>query len=126
MRLTPIGLTLAMMIAWGPPALGQPEDAVSPAPRAKPAAARRRVTRAGRAVSDDELRKTRLPRPSGNLHIYNVNLREELKINIYNGDGSYNMEGLMAVSHLMRCRRTDEERPMEPRLFAILSTVYDN
>lgn len=100
---------------------------VAAAPNAKAKAKRKPPARpAGRNVAESELRKEALPRPSGNLHLYNTNTHEELKVNIYNPDFSYDAQALTAVSHLLRCRRTDDERPIEPRLLTILSTVYDH
>lgn len=86
----------------------------------------RRARLVGRVVAESDLRREPVPRPSGNLHIYSTNSHEELKINIFNSDGSYNVESLSALAHLLRCRRTGEERPIEPRLLSVLSNVYDH
>ena len=75
---------------------------------------------------DEKLRRRSPPPPSGNVHIRNLYRQEELKVNIYNRDGSYNTDALKQLSHLLRCKRTDTETPMEPRLFTILSHVYDH
>jgi uncharacterized protein YcbK (DUF882 family) len=80
----------------------------------------------GALVPDELLRATPLPRPSGNLHILVLATRESLKVNIYNEDGSYNVEALRAASHLLRCKRTDAEKDIEPRLLTVLSTIYDH
>lgn len=97
-------------------------------PRAK-ASRRRRARRGpkpvGWAVPESKLRLEPPARPSGNLHFVNLASHESVKINIYNEDGSYNVDALRAVSHLLRCKRTDSERDMEPRLFTVLSHVYD-
>jgi uncharacterized protein YcbK (DUF882 family) len=50
---------------------------------------------------------------------------EALKINIYNEDGSYNVEALKEVSQILRCKRTETVKDVEPRLATILSHVYD-
>jgi uncharacterized protein YcbK (DUF882 family) len=80
----------------------------------------------GAVVPEERLRTTPPPRPSGNLHIYALNTHESLKVNIYNEDGSYNIEALQAVSHLLRCKRTQAEKEIEPRLLTVLSTIYDH
>ena len=80
----------------------------------------------GHVVPEDQLRATPPPRPSGNLHLFALASKEETKVNIYNPDGSYNVEALQAVSHILRCKRTDTERDIEPRLMTILSHVYDH
>jgi uncharacterized protein YcbK (DUF882 family) len=79
----------------------------------------------GWVVSDDRLRKRLPPPPSGNIFLHNLYRQESLKVNIFNRDGSYNGEALSALSRLLRCKRTDLETPIEPRLFAILSHIND-
>jgi uncharacterized protein YcbK (DUF882 family) len=80
----------------------------------------------GYPVLEDKLRKNLPPPPSGNIHLYDPYRHESLKINIFNRDGSYNLEALRAVSHFLRCKRTDTETQIEPRLLAILSHIYDH
>jgi uncharacterized protein YcbK (DUF882 family) len=80
----------------------------------------------GAVVPDERLRATPPPRPSGNIHLYVLATHESLKVNIYNEDGSYNIEALQAASHLLRCKRTGAEKEIEPRLFTVLSTIYDH
>jgi uncharacterized protein YcbK (DUF882 family) len=80
----------------------------------------------GAVVPEERLRATPPPRPSGNLHVFVLATHESLKVNIYNEDGSYNIEALQAVSHLLRCKRTGAEKEIEPRLMTILSTIYDH
>jgi uncharacterized protein YcbK (DUF882 family) len=80
----------------------------------------------GALVPDELLRPTVPPRPSGNLHLFVLATRESLKVNIYNDDGSYNVESLRAVSHVLRCKRTDAEKDIEPRLLTVLSVIYDH
>src|SRR5256885_13164085 len=54
----------------------------------------------GALVPDELLRPAPPPRPSGNIHLFVLATRESLKVNIYNDDGSYNVESLRAVSHV--------------------------
>jgi uncharacterized protein YcbK (DUF882 family) len=79
----------------------------------------------GHVVTDEKLRKRLPPPPSGNIHLHNIYRQESLKVNIYNRDGSYNSDALKALSRLLRCKRTDLETPIEPRLFVVLSHIYD-
>ena len=67
-----------------------------------------------------------LPPPSGNLRLVHFFRRESVKVNIYNSDGSYNARALKAVSHFLRCQRTNAKKGIEPRLLTILSQVYDH
>lgn len=109
------------------------EDGVDAAPTA-PAPSRRKHTRhrsrhgkvSGRVVAEDKLRQDPLPRPSGNLHLIFPGVHDEVEVNIYNPDGSYNIEALEQASHVLRCRRTDTEKPMDPQLLMLLSHVYDH
>jgi uncharacterized protein YcbK (DUF882 family) len=80
----------------------------------------------GRVVPEGQLRKEPLAMPSGDLELRMLGLDESVKVNIYNEDGSYNIEALRSLDHVLRCRRTDDEKPIEPRLFTILSHVYDH
>ena len=105
-------------------------DGADGAPSAKASGKRKgkgkRPRVSGHVVPDSELR-SRLPPPaSGNLYLYRPIEKESLKVNIYNPDGSYNVEAIKAASHMLRCRRTNTEKDMEPRLLGILSHVFDH
>ena len=80
----------------------------------------------GRVVPEDKLRQDPLPRPSGNLHLVFPGVKDEVEVNIYNSDGSYNLDALEEASHVLRCRRTETEKPMDPQLLMLLSHVYDH
>ncbi len=80
----------------------------------------------GWPVSDDALRAEPAPRPSGKLRIYSVNYQDEVGVNIYNTDGSFNVAALAQVSHAFRCRRTGQERDIDIRLVTILSQIYEH
>jgi uncharacterized protein YcbK (DUF882 family) len=80
----------------------------------------------GWAVPESKLRAEPLPRPSGNLALHVLATHEQVKLNIYNEDGSYDVDAIKQVSHLLRCKRTDTEKDIEPRLMTILSHVYDH
>jgi uncharacterized protein YcbK (DUF882 family) len=82
----------------------------------------------GHVVPENQLRSDPLPRPSGNLAMVNINnpTEDPVKVNIYNPDGSYNLDALDQLNHILRCRRTDVEKPMDPQLLTMLSHVYDH
>ncbi len=90
------------------------------------ASANRHKKVAGNVVPDSQLRSTPAPRPSGALNLYAVSSDEALKVNIYNEDGSYDIDAVQAASRILRCKRTDTVKDIEPRLLAILSQVYDH
>jgi uncharacterized protein YcbK (DUF882 family) len=109
-------------------------DSGDEAPAAKPTRAHHRNKRGhhgrfvGHVVPENQLRTDPLPRPSGNLAMVNINnpTEDPVKVNIYNPDGSYNLDALDQLNHILRCRRTDVEKPMDPQLLTMLSHVYDH
>ena len=80
----------------------------------------------GRVVAEDNLRQGPLPAPSGKLHVVSVNTGDEAEVNLFNHDGSFDVAALNEVDHVLRCRRTDDEKPIDTRLLALLSHVYDH
>jgi uncharacterized protein YcbK (DUF882 family) len=86
----------------------------------------RRGRFAGRLVSPSELRAQPLPHPSGRIVIRAPALHEDLDVNIYREDGSFDQTVLAKLDHVFRCRQTSEERAIDPRLYEILSIIYDH
>jgi uncharacterized protein YcbK (DUF882 family) len=73
-----------------------------------------------------QMRTAPLPRPSGQLRLTSANFHgETLDVNLYNPDGSFNDDTLDQLYHFWRCRRTGTEKPIDPRLFELLSIIYD-
>ncbi len=72
------------------------------------------------------LRTAPLPKPSGWLWIYAENTREEVRVNIFNEDGSYNQESLATLDNLFRDYRRKEVKAVDPRLFEVLSIIFDH
>ena len=73
-----------------------------------------------------ELRSEPLQRPSGNIWINAENLSEELKVNIYREDGSFDEAVLAQLDELFRCKRSDEVRAVDPHLYEQLSRINDH
>jgi uncharacterized protein YcbK (DUF882 family) len=103
------------------------------APAARPSKRRRRgkarhsYKYTGRVVPEEALRVDPLPRPSGKIHVVSLNNpNEQAQVNIYNSDGSYNLDAMGEVNFVLRCRRTDVEKDMDPQLLTLLSHVYDH
>ncbi|HVV50210.1 MAG TPA: DUF882 domain-containing protein [Polyangia bacterium] len=150
LRRTALGAAFALLIAFAPRAHAEADDEAAEAasseapaaaaeaddaPVAKPARAHHRRHKRGRhgrfvghVVPEDQLRVDPLPRPSGNLAMVSINNPNEppVKVNIYNPDGSYNLDALEQLNHILRCRRTDTEKAMDPQLLTLLSHVYDH
>jgi uncharacterized protein YcbK (DUF882 family) len=80
----------------------------------------------GRSVAKSELRTEPLPVPSGRIVVSSPALKENVDLNIYNEDGSFNQASLAQLDRLMRCRKTGEERAADPRLYVILSIMHDH
>ncbi|HEX3906035.1 MAG TPA: DUF882 domain-containing protein [Polyangia bacterium] len=118
-----------------PPSAEAAGDSGDEAPAAKPAHGHRRHAKKGHhgrfighVVPENQLRSEPLPRPSGNLAMVSINNPNDdpVKVNIYNEDGSYSLDALDQLNHILRCRRTDVEKPMDPQLLTMLSHIYDH
>jgi len=72
------------------------------------------------------LRTDALEKPSGDIWVRAENLNEEVRVNIYKPDGSFNDESLAKLDDLFRCVRTGEVRAVRPELYEMLSRVYDH
>ena len=72
------------------------------------------------------LRTDPLPVPSGNVWIYAENFNEEVRGNIYKADGTFDEAVLAQLDHLFRCKRTNEERAVDPRVYEMLSRIQDH
>jgi len=80
----------------------------------------------GHGVLKSQLRKTPLPHPSGDVWVWAENLGEEVRVNIYKPDGSFDQRALAALDHGFRCKRTHEERAVDPKLYELLSVIQDH
>lgn len=91
-----------------------------------PKNSKRKGKMVGWPVPERELRAEAAPRPSGRIRIYSVNYKEEADVNIYNEDGSYNLQALAEINHIFKCRRSGLEHEIDTRLVTILSHLYDH
>ena len=73
----------------------------------------------GHGVGRSSLRAEPLDRPSGDVWVYSANVRDEAKINIYAADGSFDEAALARLDEIFRCRRSNEARAGDPRLYEI-------
>jgi uncharacterized protein YcbK (DUF882 family) len=72
------------------------------------------------------LRTEPLPRPSGDISVHADNLNEEVTVNIYKPDGSFDEAALAKLDELFRCVRTGEVRAVRSELYEQLSRFYDH
>ena len=93
-------------------------------------AGKRRGKRAGKMVgwpvSDKALRSSPPTPPSGKLRIYSLNYKDEANVNIFNSDGSFDVNALAEINHVFKCRRSGLEHDIDTRLITILSHIYDH
>ena len=73
-----------------------------------------------------EVRTDPLDRPSGEIWIHAENLGEEVKVQIYRSDGSFDDDSLAQLDQLWRCTQTGEVRAVRPELYEMLSRIYDH
>jgi uncharacterized protein YcbK (DUF882 family) len=72
------------------------------------------------------LRTEPLPKPSGNISVRAENHNEEVRVNIYKPDGTFDDAALAKLDDLFRCVRTGEVRAVRADLYEQLSRFYDH
>jgi len=94
--------------------------------RAKAKRKKRHSDFSGHNALKSTLRTEPLPRPSGDISVHVDNLNEEVTVNIYKPDGSFNEASLAKLDELFRCVRTGEVRAVRSELYEQLSRFYDH
>ena len=69
---------------------------------------------------------SRSTKPSGDIWLRAENLGEEVTVNIYKPDGTFDEAALAKLDDLFRCVRTGEVRAVRPELYEQLSRIYDH
>src|SRR5262249_21336746 len=49
-----------------------------------------------------------------------------VKVNIYKADGTFDDDALAQLDDIFRCRRSNEVRAVDPRLYEQMSRIYDH
>lgn len=80
----------------------------------------------GHNAPKSSLRTEPLPRPSGEVWLRAENLNEEVRVNIYKPDGSFDDAALAQLDELFRCARTGAVRAVRAELYEHLSRIYDH
>jgi uncharacterized protein YcbK (DUF882 family) len=79
----------------------------------------------GHSAHKSTLRTEPLPKPSGYIWVKAENLHEEVKVNIYKKDGSFDDSALAMLDEVFRCARTNAVRAVRAELYEHLSRFYD-
>lgn len=87
---------------------------------------RRAAAFSGHNAAKSTLRTEPLPKPSGDIWVRAENLNEEVKVNIYKQDGSFNDAALAQLDEVFRCARTGAVRAVRAELYEMLSRIYDH
>jgi uncharacterized protein YcbK (DUF882 family) len=80
----------------------------------------------GHNAARTTLRTEPLTKPSGDIWVAAENLSEEVKVNIYKPDGTFDDAALAKLDDLFRCVRTGEVRAVRPELYEQLSRIQDH
>ncbi len=80
----------------------------------------------GHNAAKSQLRTDPLERPSGDVWLRAENLGEEVRVNIYKQDGSFDEASLAKLDDMFRCVKTGEVRAVRRELYEQLSRIYDH
>ncbi|MGE0548468.1 MAG: DUF882 domain-containing protein [Kofleriaceae bacterium] len=138
--LLPLVLAVAM-VATATPAFAGPKAASTESARRKSSSkgtmkqctgsgktkkCRRVAVFQGHSAAKSSLRHDPLDRPSGNVWLRAENLNEEVQVNIYKPDGTFDDGALAKLDELFRCARTGEVRAVRAELYEQLSRISDH
>jgi len=80
----------------------------------------------GHNAAKSSLRTEALPKPSGEVWLYATNLGEEIRVNIYKPDGSFNDAALAQLDEMFRCRESGQVRAVRAELYEMMSRFFDH
>src|SRR5690348_6364741 len=80
----------------------------------------------GHNAAKSTLRTDPLDKPSGDVWVRAENLNEEVKLNIYKADGTFDDAALAKLDDLFRCTQTGEVRAVRAELYEQLSRIFDH
>ncbi len=100
---------------------------VSAAPQKSAAKSRHRVAVfSGHNAAKTALRAEPLDKPSGHVALRAENLGEEVSVNIYKQDGTFDEGALAQLDDMFRCAKTGEVRAVRRELYEQLSRISDH
>ncbi len=80
----------------------------------------------GHNAAKQTLRTAPLEKPSGHIHIRAENLAEEVEVDIYKPDGTFDDAALAKLDELWRDTKVGEVRAVRPELYEQLSRIQDH
>jgi uncharacterized protein YcbK (DUF882 family) len=80
----------------------------------------------GHNAAKSSLRTEPLTKPSGDVWVRAENLNEEVRVNIYKPDGSFDDGALAKLDEIFRCSRTGAVRAVRAELYEQLSRFFDH
>src|SRR5882724_9705479 len=87
---------------------------------------RRVAVFSGHNAAKQTLRTTPLEKPSGHVHIRAENLAEEVEVDIYKSDGTFDDAALAKLDELWRDPKVGEVRAVRAELYEQLSRIQDH
>src|SRR5262245_34403610 len=127
-----IALLILAALVMSVPAQAGAENAsadsasATPAKKSKKRSKKRVAAFSGHNAAKSSLRTEPLTKPSGNIWVRAENLNEEIQVNIYKPDGSFDDAALAQLDELFRCTRTGAVRAVRAELYEQLSRFYDH
>jgi len=98
---------------------------VAAAQKAKPKA-HRTAAFSGHNANKSTLRTQPLDRPSGHIKLRAENLAEEVEVDIYKADGSFDDGALAKLDEMFRDTKVGEVRAVRPELYEQMSRIADH
>jgi uncharacterized protein YcbK (DUF882 family) len=119
-------LILAVVLGASVAQAGSQKSVAKPATPAKAKAKHRVAAFSGHNAAKSALRTEPLEKPSGHIMLRAENLGEEVDVNIYKPDGSFDEASLAKLDDMFRCVRTGEVRAVRRELYEQLSRINDH
>ncbi|MFT3692299.1 MAG: DUF882 domain-containing protein [Kofleriaceae bacterium] len=126
-----IGVIVAAALLCAGVVEAAPQKASSTSKSTQPAAKKSSKHRAvaafsGHNAAKSTLRTEPLEKPSGHVMLRAENLGEEVDVNIYKPDGSFDEASLAKLDDMFRCVKTGEVRAVRRELYEQLSRINDH
>ncbi len=129
-----IALLVTAALCMSTPAFAGAEKATADSASSTPAKSKRSKKKSkkrvaafrGHNAAKSSLRTEPLDKPSGDVWLRAENLNEEVRLNIYKPDGSFDDASLAKLDEIFRCARTGAVRAVRAELYEQLSRIYDH